>query len=136
MKRFGFVLAVLSLVVAACGSAPPTPQILTLTASDIQFDQTQFEVTANQPVKLTYNNTGQLEHDFSIMRIAVTDVSSEGDHMHSMAGMSETPDVHLAVGPGDTGILYFTPTVSGAYEFFCTVSGHKEAGMTGALVVK
>ncbi len=136
MKRLGFVLAVFSLVLAACGSGQPTPHALALTATDIQFDQTQFEVAVNQPVKLTYTNIGQLEHDFSILKIAVTEVSDEGDHAHSMTGMTETPDLHIAVAAGGVAVLYFTPTAPGAYEFLCTVAGHKEAGMTGKLVVK
>jgi uncharacterized cupredoxin-like copper-binding protein len=37
---------------------------------------------------------------------------------------------------GQAGTLEFTPTKPGTYEFICTVPGHKEAGMVGALIVK
>lgn len=135
MKHFWIVALALSLTFTAC-AAKPEQQALSLTATDIKFDQTQFTVTANQPVKLTYTNTGQLTHDFSILKIAVTEVSDEGDHAHSMTGMTETPDLHIAVEAGGVAVLYFTPTVPGTYEFVCTVEGHKEAGMVGQLVVK
>ena len=135
MKYFWIAALALSLTLAAC-AAKPEAQAIAITASDIKFDQTQFTVTANQPVKLSYTNTGQLVHDFSILKIAVTDVSDEGDHAHSMTGMAETPDLHIAVEAGGVSILYFTPTMPGIYEFFCTVEGHKAAGMVGQLVVK
>jgi len=32
--------------------------------------------------------------------------------------------------------LDFTPTKRGSFEFFCQVSGHKEAGMKGAFIVR
>jgi uncharacterized cupredoxin-like copper-binding protein len=35
-----------------------------------------------------------------------------------------------------TSTLDFTPTKPGTYEFFCTVAGHKDAGMVGTLIVK
>jgi uncharacterized cupredoxin-like copper-binding protein len=36
---------------------------------------------------------------------------------------------------GQTNQLEFTPTAAGTYEFWCTVPGHKEAGMIGKLIV-
>lgn len=37
--------------------------------------------------------------------------------------------------PGTTATVMFTPTKAGEYDFTCTISGHKEAGMVGKLVV-
>ena len=36
---------------------------------------------------------------------------------------------------GDSLNVEFTPSTPGEYEFFCTVAGHKEAGMVGTLIV-
>jgi len=140
MKKL-FWLILLTLILSACGNAPtvePTrePQALTLTATDIKFDQTSFEVTAGQPVKLTYANQGALEHDFSIQAIAVTNVHESGDHLHHDMGSTPMPDLHVAIGAGQTVVLTFTPTTPGTYEFFCAIAGHKDAGMTGQLIVK
>lgn len=55
---------------------------------------------------------------------------------HDMGHMAETPDLHIAVKPGGTSTLTFTPTEPGEYEFNCSVTGHKEAGMVGKLIVK
>lgn len=123
----------LSMALAACGGGGQT---LTLTATDLKFDRTTFEVNAGEPVTLTYNNTGALEHDFSIVAIPVQDVAVTQDHAHDMPNMSQEPDLHMLAGAGETSVLKFTPTTPGTYEFFCSVAGHKEAGMTGTLIVK
>jgi uncharacterized cupredoxin-like copper-binding protein len=43
--------------------------------------------------------------------------------------------VHMAADVGQTETLEFTPNKPGTYTFFCTVAGHKEAGMTGKLAI-
>ncbi len=53
-----------------------------------------------------------------------------------MGDMHDTPKLHVAAGPAAQGKLTFTPSKPGTYEFFCTVAGHKEAGMVGTLTVK
>ena len=145
MKRLTFVLlVVLATVLAACGSAEPTPiptVEISLIATDIAYDINRFEVLAGQPVKLTLHNEGALEHDFSIMEMPhIGEVMAEEmeDEMagHDMSNMSVEPEIHLAAAVGSSGSIEFTPSTPGEYEFFCTVAGHKEAGMVGALVVK
>lgn len=142
-----FVLAVA--VLAACGSTTATPTEATslppveisVTGTDIAYDTNQIEVTAGQPVRLTFHNEGVLEHDWSIIEIPHTGAVAEG-HVAGMMGhdmnMSQTavdPEVHVAAPAGGTNTVEFTPSEPGEYEFFCTVSGHKEAGMLGKLVV-
>ena len=81
-------------------------------------------------------NNGTLEHDFSIIEFPTSGPSSsEGGMDHDMGEMAETPDLHVAAAVGQSATLEFTPSKAGTYEFFCTVAGHKEAGMVGTLVV-
>ena len=94
-----------------------------------------------QPVKVTLQNEGVLEHDFSIMEIPHTgEVMAEEMHEeegdHDMSSMEMDPEVHVAAGTGSNHSVEFTPSEAGEYEYFCTVEGHKEAGMVGTLVVK
>lgn len=37
---------------------------------------------------------------------------------------------------GDTGVVEFTPTEAGEFEFYCSVGNHKAQGMVGTLVVE
>jgi nitrite reductase (NO-forming) len=52
---------------------------------------------------------------------------------HDMGGMAF--DAHMSTMPGGSTTIKFTPQEAGEYEVFCTVEGHKEAGMIGKLVV-
>jgi len=131
MKRLLLSLA-LTFLLAACASAGDEAQAVTLKLKDISYTSTTLEAAVGQPVALTLINEGALEHDFSIKRIAVTGVSESNpvDHGHTHG------DLHAAVRPGEMNVLTFTPTEPGVYEFYCTVSGHKEAGMVGTLIVR
>jgi uncharacterized cupredoxin-like copper-binding protein len=43
--------------------------------------------------------------------------------------------VHVSAAAGNEGAVVFTATEAGEYEFYCSVPGHKEAGMIGTLKV-
>ena len=63
--RLSLAFAVM-IVLAACGStsaAPSTPQSFAVTAKEFGFAPAQLTVTAGQPVELTFQNTGAVEHD-------------------------------------------------------------------------
>ncbi|HSB90257.1 MAG TPA: cupredoxin domain-containing protein [Anaerolineales bacterium] len=136
MRRgMAVVLPALGLILGAC--AGPPVQELSLTAADFSFTPNTLEVTAGVPVRLTMMNEGTLEHDFSILEMpmetmAATSVPMEG---HDMTAMGEQAQLHMAAAVGMSNTIEFTPTKPGTYEFFCTVPGHKEAGMVGTMTV-
>jgi uncharacterized cupredoxin-like copper-binding protein len=130
------------LALAACGStgaSSTTPQSFAITAKEFGFTPAQITVAAGQPVELTFQNTGAVEHDWSVREIdlvgnpAATEESGGG---HMMGDMHDAPKLHVAAGPAGQGKLTFTPSKPRTYEFFCTVAGHKQAGMVGTLTVK
>ena len=140
MKRIVLILTLVTLLATACsgGQQEETATDLSLVATDIAFDNERLEVGVNQPVRLTLENAGALEHDFSVREIAVHDVhAAEGEaDDHAMTEDVHELALHVAAPPGGgRAVLEFTPTEPGEYEFFCTVAGHKEAGMVGTLVV-
>ena len=145
MKSFVLLILLMlgTLFLTACGrESQPTAVSkaqLELVATDIAFDKDRFEVLVGQSLEVTLQNEGVLVHDFSIMEIPHTgevmaEEMEEGEH--DMSNMTMEPQVHMAIQPGGTQSLEFTPAQVGEYEFFCTVAGHKEAGMVGTLVVK
>ena len=139
MRRMSLMLGLLVLLVAACGgSQEESVTNVSLLATDITYDEARLEVPANQAVHLTLENSGALEHDFSIREIDVRDVHApEGEaDDHAMSEDVHELALHVAAPPGGgSGTLEFTPTEPGEYEYYCTVPGHKEAGMLGTLVV-
>lgn len=132
------ILVAGTVLLGACASSP-SPQAVTLTAMTMTYSPSMLEVTAGVPVELTFDNQDSLEHDFSILEIPVESVSAadpmSAEHQMEMGEAASEPVLHVAAEPGATNHLSFTPTKPDRYEFYCTVPGHKEAGMVGTLVV-
>ena len=81
---------------------------------DIAFDPKELSIAANTDVTVTITNKGNLQHDFAIDALGIkTDLLN--------AGNSTTVTINAAPG---------------TYEYYCTVTGHKEAGMVGTLTVE
>ncbi|HWV22751.1 MAG TPA: cupredoxin domain-containing protein [Thermomicrobiales bacterium] len=87
---------------------------ITILAEDIKYNKTELTCPANTDVKITLENKGLLEHDFRI------------DKLDFQIGNP------LASGEKATKTLNAD---KGEYEYYCTVPGHKEAGMVGKLTV-
>ncbi|HET7769292.1 MAG TPA: plastocyanin/azurin family copper-binding protein [Chloroflexota bacterium] len=136
-------LAAATALLAGCGAAGPRatgstaqvsgsdgPQLVTLKASEFAFSAPTVRVQVNRPVRLVLENGGLLEHDVKAVRVPASGVktSSEG-HGHGN-------DVAAHSLPGKQAWVEFTPTRKGTYALECTVTGHKEAGMKGTLIVE
>ena len=138
IARLGlFILAICML--GACGSAASstaTIQKFTVTAREFVFDPLELDVTSGQPVEITLQNQGTMEHDFSIQEIDLAGAPTATGAMDMHHMMSGMPKLHVAAAAGSQGTLTFTPMKAGQYQFYCTVAGHKEAGMVGVLTVK
>jgi len=133
------ILAGLALSFAACAPIPTASSNLqqaSLEANEFKYQPATIEVEAGRPVKITLNNKGTIEHDWSIAKMPATAIKqqSESTMGHDMSGMN--PELHMSAMNGKGTQIEFIPTVPGKYEFYCTIAGHKEAGMVGTLVVK
>ncbi len=85
----------------------------TITMIDIAFQPKALTIPANTDVKVTLVNSGAALHNFSIDELGI--------------------DVDVA--PGETGSVTINAK-AGAYQFYCNVPGHRQAGMEGALTVQ
>ncbi len=130
------LLATAFLLAACAGSAGP--QEILVSAKAMQYQPATFEVTAGQPVRLTFRNDDAVEHDLSVMEFPMSHMAATQEPMagHDMGKMTVDPELHMAAAVGGSGVLEFTPSKPGTYEFFCTVAGHKAAGMVGTLTVR
>ena len=139
MLRKVFFILVLAVLLAGCSGAGVSQAAMEMTvrASDFAYNPASITVPAGQPVTLTLKNTGAVEHDFVVDKIKVTDVeaSDSGPAMHHQTGDAPEYDLHFFARAGDTAILKFTAMEPGTYEIFCSIEGHKEAGMIGKLIV-
>lgn len=137
MKKLSVLIAGLAVAIVAAGcsstgsSAPA--KTLELTAKDTAFATKEITVEKGKPVKLVFTNQDSQLHDFSVDKIPVKAKAEHGDG-HDMG--AKKPDLHVSADAGKTGEVEFTPTQAGTYTFYCTVPGHKDAGMVGSLIVK
>jgi uncharacterized cupredoxin-like copper-binding protein len=84
-----------------------------VSAVDIAFEPTSFAISADTDVTITVQNNGMLQHDFIIED---TDFGTE-----------------LLNGGDSAELVVNLP--AGEYVYYCSVAGHREAGMEGTLTV-
>ena len=135
----GVLLTLVWLVLlSACTSRASQPATeLTVEMTDFAYTPSSITVPAGQPVTLTLNNTGNIEHDFVIESIDVETevIRDNGSNAHHAHGAERNYDLHVSARPGETSIVLVTIAKSGTYKIICSVEGHKEAGMIGELIV-
>ena len=127
------LLAALALLLAACGGGGGESATTSSTATSsgggggstvkiaadpsgaLKFDTTSLEATAGK-VTIDFTNDSSISHD---VKIEGNGVSEEGTDQVTGGSTSATLDLQ-----------------PGTYTFFCSVDGHRAAGMEGTLVVK
>jgi len=133
------LLSIVSLIVlAACSAQQAKPATdVTVEMTDFAYSPSSVTVPAGQPVTLTVENTGNIEHDFVVEKIdvATNAIQDSGSDMHHAHGEEQNYDLHISAGAGETSVFQLTVSEPGTYQVFCSVEGHKEAGMVGELIV-
>ncbi len=123
MKRLGFVVAALlvaAMVLTACGGSSAGSgggggtQNVTVTATEFKFDPATITVKTGDKVTLTLVNKGTVDHTY----------------------VQPDLNINLKAAAGQSASTTFTATKAGSYPVVCDVPGHKEAGMTGTIVVQ
>lgn len=114
LLRLCCVVLVLVLSLAACGNEQLPVQQVAIQGLDIKFNLNTLTVNAGQPVELTYENRGVIDHAFKIDGIAK----------------------EIKIRPGETRVITFTAKKPGDYRFVCAMPGHEMAGMSGTLRVQ
>ena len=121
MKRTILLVAAVALALvalAACDSSTRRGGAgtrITVTATEFKFEPATLTVGRGETINLTVKNTGAIEHTWVFKAVGFK----------------------MTVGPGKAETKTFTaPTAPGTYDIDCDVAGHKDAGMSGKLVVK
>lgn len=105
---------------AAASSSKPTSSTQTVnikTTDALKFDPATVTVKKGTPVHLTLANGSVLEHDW-----VVDNLDGKKIQVHTAPKTNATAD--------------FTPAAAGTHQFYCSIPGHREAGMTGTLIVQ
>src|SRR4051794_2240465 len=111
------------LVAPACGGGgghdtTPSPIVagapeINVKAHTFAFDPKEITVKAGEDATIVLKST-DIEHDFTV------------DDLH----------IHVHTGPGKSTKGAIKPDKPGRYEFYCSIPGHKSAGMVGTLIVQ
>ncbi len=107
-----------ALALAACGGAADDGggeagrDDPTITATDLAFEPTDLSLPAGT-TDLTLVNEGAAEHDVTVDEL--------GLEVYAAPGETTTESVDLEAG---------------SYTFYCSIPGHREAGMEGTLTVE
>lgn len=122
--RLVSVVAAFALLLAACSannqpSDPGDTPTLSVTGTDaLRFEPDEFTVTAGETVTVELSSGESVNHTFTI---------EEADR---------GADLTVAeASAGETGTGTFTIDEPGTFEVFCSVPGHREAGMVATLSV-
>lgn len=140
LRKILFTL-VLAVVLTGCAGAVPSDASasdVTVKATDFSYSPSSITVAVGQPVTITLENEGAVEHDFVVDKISVKDVeaSETGPAAHHQMGNdAATYDLHFYAKAGDSATLQFTASEPGTYKIYCTILGHEAAGMIGELIV-
>ena len=82
-------------------------------ATSFAFDPDEIEITAGEDVAIVLSSEDIL-HDFTVDGL----------------------DVHVAADRGETAEGGLRAEEPGEYTYYCTIVGHREAGMAGTLIVE
>jgi plastocyanin len=120
---FAFAVPVVLLVASACspasaaGGPNAAPVAVTVKGTDdFRFNPATITVKAGQPLQVTFENDGQILHDFTVQQ--------------GLARAAVIP-----ANGGTTGTAMVTFEKAGTYKFFCSQPGHDDLGMHGTITV-
>lgn len=103
------------------------------TQGELKFIPNQFEFKAGQKYKLILDNPSPEKHYFT-----AKDFADASWTQKVQAGKVEIKGaIHeLELKPEGTADWVFIPEKQGIYQLYCSIKGHKEAGMTGQIAIK
>ena len=80
---------------------------------DVAFVPDELTIPADTDVTVSLPNTGAATHDFTIDDLGI----------------------HVVARSGETGSVTIN-AAAGRHEYYCSIPGHKQGGMVGALLVE
>lgn len=98
------------------------------------FIPNKIDIRKGEQVKFAIRNNGELDHEIV--------VGTLDENLKHMAEMMKNPDMEhddpnaKRLAPKQTGDIVWKFTNAGEFDFSCLIPGHREAGMSGTIIVK
>jgi uncharacterized cupredoxin-like copper-binding protein len=98
------------------------------------FVPARLEVRKDDQIKFVLRNNGELDHEFVLGSTA--DNLKHAEEMKKNPTMAHVEPNGRQLAPKKTSEMVWKFTRAGEFEYACLIPGHREAGMTGTIVVK
>jgi uncharacterized cupredoxin-like copper-binding protein len=95
-------------------ASTPAETVVEVQAFDLGFTPTSIELRAPGTTRIVLQNIGRVPHNLTVDALGIQVVAPRG--LTSDATLIDPPP--------------------GSYQFYCSISGHKEGGMVGTFVVQ
>ena len=116
----------------------PKDALYLIRMTNFAFTPDVLEVNAGDVLEIAIQNVEPVLHDFTIDKIGadvhISYLGGTGQHAHAEA--ERNADVHFALTEPGSGVVHLRAYEPGEYVFYCSVPGHREAGMEGTLIVR
>jgi plastocyanin len=141
-KKFVMTMLALGAVVVAIGcggdsgddgaAGEPVDEVIEVAARDIRFVPDEITIPAGKTIRLVLVNEDEgTAHDLEAEGMTVRRL--EGGGHPGEHGGGDMLAVHSE--EGERSAVVFVAETPGTYEIFCTVLGHRDAGMVGRIIV-
>lgn len=100
----------------------------------MMFIPDKVEIRKGEQVRFMLRNSGLLDHEFVL--------ASTEDNLKHAEDMKKYPDMEhddpnaKRLAPNKASEIVWRFTKTGEFEYGCLIPGHREAGMTGKIIVK
>ncbi len=114
--------------------ARPVQVVMTEKDGKMSFIPDRIEVRRGEQVKFSLRNNGELDHELVVATLE--------ENLKHAVEMQKNPDMEhddpnaKRLAPKKTGEIVWAFTKAGEFDFSCLIPGHREAGMTGKIIVK
>lgn len=98
------------------------------------FIPDRLEIRRGEQIRFQLRNNGELDHELVLATLE--------ENLKHAVEMQKNPDMEhddpnaKRLAPKKTGEIVWAFTKPGEFDFSCLIPGHREAGMTGKIIVK
>jgi uncharacterized cupredoxin-like copper-binding protein len=98
------------------------------------FEPASIEVREGEQIRFRLDNVGALDHEFLLG--TPQEIEEHAEMMKAMPDMKHDDPNSRQVPAKASGDLLWHFTSAGQFDFACLIPGHREAGMSGKIIVK
>ena len=100
----------------------------------MSFAPERINIKRGEQIRFRLRNSGEIDHEFVLATLE--DNLKHAEEMRKNPDMEHDDPNARRLAPKQSGEIVWKFTKAGEFDFSCLIPGHREAGMTGTIVVK